>query len=370
MRILMVIEKTSAFGYLIQEYARAMIESGHDVSIAFMTGETEASYYDLLPKCRMRFEQLPREALRGLRLGGIASATRMMKEERPDLVLTHQFSAIVCTSVARVCSGLSYRMVGVFHGINAGKASSRRIFFRILGRLINVYVMVSDMQSENFRRQNPSLPRDRFVTIHNIIDAPQMAKKLLNRDEARLYLGAESSKFVYGFIGRLNKKKGIYELIEAFKQVHRENPETQLVLVGSGPEEQNIREKISEEGLNGAILQKGHIDSGWKYMKAFDVFVLPSYGESFGMVLAEAMLAEIPVIASSAGAIPEVLGDAAVELFPPQDSIALANSMINAQSITSAIIEEKTKVGAMRVRQLFSYAGLKASLDALIIQGE
>src|SRR5690606_26781891 len=221
-----------------------------------------------------------------------------------------------------------------------------------------------------FRKQNPSLPRDRFVTIHNIIDAPEMAKRLLTRDEARLYLGAESRNFVYGFIGRLNKKKGVYELIEAFKQVHLKFPETQLVLVGSGPEEQEIRNRIAEEGLNGAIIQKGQIESAWRYMKGFDVFVLPSYGESFGMVLAEAMLAEVPVIASSAGAIPEVLGDAAAELFPARDSMTLAESMMNTRSIPSEIIKEKTDAGAIRVRRLFSYAGLKSSLDALIAQSE
>lgn len=366
----MVIEKTSAFGYLIQEYAHAMIESGHDVSIAFMTGEPDASYYDLVPKCRILFEELPREALRGLRLAGIAAATRLMKRERPDIVITHQFSAIVCTSVARVCSGLSYRMVGVFHGINAGKASSRRVFFRILGRLIHTYVMVSDMQSEKFRHQNPSLPRDRFITIHNIIDAPEMANQLLNREDARRHLGTENSNFIYGFIGRLNKKKGVYELIEAFKRIHRITPDAQLVLIGGGPEEQHIRQKITEEGLDNIIVQKGQIDSAWKYMKAFDVFVLPSYGESFGMVLAEAMLAEVPVIASSAGAIPEVLGDAALELFPAQDSRALAESMLNARSMPSKIMNEKTGIGAARVRNLFSYAGLKYRLDALLAQSE
>lgn len=368
MRVLMVMEKTSAFGYLIQEYARAITESGHTLVLSFLTGAPRPDYCDKMEGVRIRFEQLSPNALRGLRLRGIATARKMMLEEQPDVVIAHQFSTVVCTALARPLAGLHYRMIGVFHGINAGKASSRQLFLRLFGKLVDRYVMVSDLQGENFRRFNRSLPRERFVTIHNIVDGPRMNALLLPREQARAELGLDSDGFLFGYVGRLNRKKGIYELIDGFATASASMADTRLVMIGDGPEEAGIKNAAANAGVAERVTFTGHLPDAWRYMRAFDVFVLPSWGESFGMVLAEAMLAGVPVIATTGGAIPEVLGDAAVRLFPVADAVAIHDALLHARKLSDEQRQHFSDAGLARVQENFLYQGMKQKLAALITE--
>ena len=101
-------------------------------------------------------------------------------------------------------------------------------------------------------------------------------------------------------------------------------------------------------------------------MPAFDFFVLPSYGESFGMVLAEAMVARVPIIATRGGAIPEVMGDAALALCSPQDDAALEQCLTQALQTAPDQLRALTDKGWHRVSEKFSYAGLKRGLSLLV----
>lgn len=369
MRVLMVMEKTSAFGYLIQEYARAITDSGHTLVLSFLTGEPRPDYYDKVAGVQIRFEQLSPKALRGLRLRGIATARALVREEQPDVVIAHQFSTVVCTALARPLAGLHYRMIGVFHGINAGKASSRQLFLRLFGKLVDRYVMVSELQGENFRRFNRSLPRERFVTIHNIVDGPRMNALLLPREQARAELGLDNAGFLFGYVGRLNRKKGIYELIDGFAAANANMADTRLVMIGDGPEDAGIKEAAANASVAERVTFTGHLPDAWRYMRAFDVFVLPSWGESFGMVLAEAMLAGVPVIATTGGAIPEVLGDAAVRLFPVADAEAIRDALLHARQLSDERRQHFSDAGLARVQENFLYQGMKQKLATLITEG-
>jgi glycosyltransferase involved in cell wall biosynthesis len=115
-----------------------------------------------------------------------------------------------------------------------------------------------------------------------------------------------------GFVGRLIPEKGVSLLLEA---LHRLNDlEWRVLILGSGPLESEITGKWQEIFGDRLIYRKAvpHADVP-PYIRAMDIFVLPSYTtptwkEQFGLVIAEAMLAGVPCIGSSSGAIPDVIG--------------------------------------------------------------
>lgn len=115
-----------------------------------------------------------------------------------------------------------------------------------------------------------------------------------------------------GFVGRLIPEKGVSLLLEALHQL--KDLKWRVLIVGSGPLESEITGKWQEILGERLIFRKAvpHADVP-AYMRAMDIFVLPSYTtpawkEQFGLVLAEAMLAGVPCVGSSSGAIPDVIG--------------------------------------------------------------
>lgn len=132
-------------------------------------------------------------------------------------------------------------------------------------------------------------------------------------------------------VARQYPRKHIADLIRAFAQVRQHLPAAELVIIGDGPEHNNLRALAAELNLGSACRLLGAIPDddevkAWYYRA--DLFCLPSVQEGFGIVFLEAMAAGLPVVATTAAAIPEVLphGEAGL-LAPPGDVPALAAAL-------------------------------------------
>lgn len=103
--------------------------------------------------------------------------------------------------------------------------------------------------------------------------------------------------FVYGFVGRIIDRKGIYELYNAFENVYRSDSRTRLLIVASLDliqlSDNTLIEKLK---LHPGIIMPGRTDNVPLYLSIMDVFVLPAWWEGFGNVLVEAAAMNIPVI--------------------------------------------------------------------------
>ncbi len=104
-------------------------------------------------------------------------------------------------------------------------------------------------------------------------------------------------RFIIG-CGRLVRMKGFPDLLRAFATIRRDHV-LQLVILGEGPERANLIECAREHGIEKDVLMPGFVANPWSYFRRASAFVLPSlFGESFSMVLVEAMACGVPVIAS------------------------------------------------------------------------
>ena len=117
----------------------------------------------------------------------------------------------------------------------------------------------------------------------------------------------ESSIFSIGVFSRIEEQKGQHLLIEAIRQSKHK---IQLFIVGHCMDEKykNQLEHISNEyNLSSHICFTGFMQSPMNYMPFFNLVVLPTYEETFGLVVAEAMLMKVPVLGSNAGGVPEII---------------------------------------------------------------
>ncbi len=153
-------------------------------------------------------------------------------------------------------------------------------------------------------------PREQRVCVYNGIDAEL---PFLSRDTARAALQKHTpqdflslSSHLIGTIANLYATKGIATLIQAAAST----PEnTRYVVIGDGPLHQELQHMIATLNIQHRFLLLGRLPDAWKYLRAFDLFVLPSLKEGFPWALLEAMAAKVPAIATRVGAVPEMIED-------------------------------------------------------------
>jgi glycosyltransferase involved in cell wall biosynthesis len=187
-----------------------------------------------------------------------------------------------------------------------------------------------------------------------------------DRQKCRKKLGVHG--FVVGYVGRLVEQKGTGDLIDALAHCPLE---VNLVFLGAGPFEAELKAKAEAANLTNRVRFLGArpLEELPEIFGAFDTLVLPSrttptWKEQFGRVLIEAGACEIPVIGSSSGAIPEVIGtgEAAMGLvFPEGDTSALAGAIISL-SKDCELSKKLGENGARRAREEFSWVKVAARM--------
>jgi glycosyltransferase involved in cell wall biosynthesis len=150
-----------------------------------------------------------------------------------------------------------------------------------------------------------------------------------DRVEARRKLGIDPAVEAVVYIGRMDVKKGLRELVEAAASLHPHRPNLHVYLVGEGPDRPSIAGAIHAIGAAAYIhaLPACSFDDVAVWMAAADLVTLPSYMEGCPNVVLEALASGRPVVATDVGGIPEIMSVECGLLVPPRDPAALAQAL-------------------------------------------
>jgi glycosyltransferase involved in cell wall biosynthesis len=243
----------------------------------------------------------------------------IVKAGRFDVVHTSLFWADVLGVAGARLAG-SPRVIisrqalhGWTHGPQAG--------FHWLEQFSNLFAheLIADSAAvmEDAQRHERFLPSRRAV-IHSGVDVGiySPARPRLEGPLRMVHLGA------------LAPRKGQEYAIEAMALLREAGVQTTLTLVGSGPDEAMLRQKVADTGLDEKVTFAGAHADPRSFLIDADLFVYPSRMEGAGFALLEAMASALPVVASRVGGIPEALVDGkGGRLVPPEDSAALARAI-------------------------------------------
>jgi glycosyltransferase involved in cell wall biosynthesis len=147
-------------------------------------------------------------------------------------------------------------------------------------------------------------PQQRIHRIANGVAIPAAfgpdfkasARTALEAANPRLHLAPGAPLAVY--TGRLDRAKGLTDLVAAWEELAAQRPQARLWLAGEGPYHEDLEGQIEARGLSGRVVLAGVFDSVDELLAAADVFVLPSQEEGMSLALLEAMAAGVPVVAS------------------------------------------------------------------------
>jgi glycosyltransferase involved in cell wall biosynthesis len=196
-------------------------------------------------------------------------------------------------------------------------------------------------------------------TILNSIDLSQIPATV----------GQPANKCTVLFVGRLERRKGVPVLLEAARLVIKEFPAVQFVLAGASHPtlpQTEIDAVIRDHDLESHVNLTGHLSTEElaRLYREASVCVLPSYYETFGLAALEAMAYGVPVVATRAGGLAEVVEDGRTGIVvAPDDACALAKAMIELLSSPTRRAE-MGKAGRELARERFQIEGnVKATLD-------
>ncbi len=262
----------------------------------------------------------------------ILAVRKVIKKYKPNIVYCHSSKAGAIGRVADM--GIKNRLIYNAHGwaFNMKKASKKKIKFyemveKMLALVTDKIVCISEYEKKS-ALEHGICKEDKLVIINNGIDFDEF-KNL--KPKIREELQIPKDAFVVGTIGRLTAQKAPDMFVRMALIIKEKIPSAFFLMVGDdigdGMFRKETEKLIKEVGLEECFHITGWVDDPINYEGLFDVAVLLSRWEGFGLVLPEYMYMGKPIVATKADAIPYVVGDAGL-LVDIDDYKAAAESVI------------------------------------------
>jgi len=199
----------------------------------------------------------------------------------------------------------------------------------------DAYVSKSNALSDAYRQAG--LPSTKLFQIPSGVNAEQFKPPTQpEKHDTRRRLGLHEDKIIILFVGLINERKGVLDLLKALREVVQLHSNVQLLLVGAtlmadAAFLQAVQQYIAEWHLAERVhFVNKHVDNVADYMRASDIFCLPTKREGFSMVIIEAMASGLPVVASRLEGVTTgvIRSDREGKLVPEGDASKLADALI------------------------------------------
>ena len=279
----------------------------------------------------------------------IFEITNLCRELKPDIVhLNSSMAGVVGAMSARLAH--VPKIIYTVHGLVLKEplpTMGKLIYWLaewFSGKLRTITICVSEDDRRAALRAHIAKPQH-LVTI------PIGIKKIkfLTRDEARIHLSKKlpplnATETWIGTIAGLYATKGLDTLLESARIIIQKNPEFHFIIIGEGPERKRLERSMAENKLQKNCHLLGHIPDAAMYLKAFDCFALPSLKEGLPYTILEARAAQIPIVATRVGGIPEIMDENETHrLIYPNNPAALTEAIFLALSTAPAVPESPLK---------------------------
>jgi glycosyltransferase involved in cell wall biosynthesis len=247
----------------------------------------------------------------------------LVRRERYDVLHAH-------TRVTQLLAAFLSRLNGVPYVTTAHGYYKKRLSRRVFGFWGRRVIAVSPLVAEALRETHGVDPA-RIRVVPNAVDGEDLRRRLsaADRAAARRTFGFDERSFVLACVSRLVEDKGHAHLVDALASLKDEMPHLGLLILGDGRERASLEARVRRAGLEGRVKLLPAVPDVAPVLSAADVFVHPAtHREGFGLSLAEAMIAEKPVIVTDIPAVNSIVFDRVNGLVvAPKNAAALAGAV-------------------------------------------
>lgn len=293
----------------------------------------------------------------------------LLKSERPDVLHVNSsvagFLGVVIGRLARVP-----KIVFTAHGWAFNESRpywQKKLFWLLHGLTVLLAHRTIAVSKETASQLNFPGAASRMKVVY----LGRTLGPLYDKAEARELIAGEHPPLLpfvndlwVGCIAELHPIKRQDLLIEAFFKLKETNPNIKLVLIGKGSEHQNLKSMILHYGLSNQVFLVGAIHEAARVIKAFDLFTLMSRSEAGAYVITEAGLAQVPVVASKVGGIPETIESGLSGLLLPSPTPEIiANSLV--ELINDKDTQDKYRTALLKTVQGRTLESMTRATEAL-----
>ncbi len=247
----------------------------------------------------------------------VARIAKILRRRKPDIVQLH-------TSHAHTLGLLAGKLAGARHIVatrrmdHAIKGPFSRFKYRGVDRIVAISEAIGTFVVEG------GVPPEKVRIIHSVVQCPDPYPQ----GDLRSSFGIGPDAPVIGIVATLAERKGHRHLFEAVRQIKSKYPKICVLVVGEGPQKEELRELAIRIGLDKTVIFTGFRQDIPQVLNTLDVFVLASHREGLGVALLEAACSGRAIIGSNVGGIPEIVKDGETGLLvPPADAKALAEKL-------------------------------------------
>lgn len=275
----------------------------------------------------------------------------ILKTEKPDLVHVH---ASLAGRIAGKILGMKIILTKHWR-----QNKGRRLINKITANLLTDKI-IAISQSVATSLVEAGIGEKKIALIHNGIDIKHYEEAILKNYKKIWNLEDEK---IIGIVGRLELEKDHETFLQAAKILCEKRKDVHFIIVGHGSRRQELEDYSVELGINNKLTFTGFISDVREAISTFDISVLTSTNEAFGLVLAESMILEKPILATNLDGIYEVVKDGG-RFFKAKDYNALANHIEDL--LDDSVTREKLgEIGKKRVRDMFDARKMVAKLENL-----
>ena len=325
MRVAVIIDSLKVGGAqkLVSVYATSASAHGLSPVVITLRKDNAASILDPIRASGIRVITLHASSIFNLRR--IWQLAKILKDEKVDIVQTHLvYSNILGSLAARLAE---IPMVATLHSTTVRGDLKSRILKRLENyllrnfatRIVAVGKVVADFNKDNYGKR-------RIDVIPNGIPKPEIPQPG-ERDRLRQEVTGDGSDSIIITVGRFSSAKGFEDMIEAFNMLHQRASKPKLIMVGSGGSVNSIKEKIENLQLTQSVILAGERDDVHHLLSLSDVYASSSHREGLPLAVLEAMMAGLPVVATSVGDIPNVVTAETGVVVPPHRPELLAEAL-------------------------------------------
>jgi glycosyltransferase involved in cell wall biosynthesis len=313
-------ESEGGLEFCVVKFAQKLRDEGHESVVVCISGSLihRKSFAANLPVLLVRKTKVP------LRI--FFQIFGFIRAERPDILITHRSLGMKRSAIYKIFLP-NLQLVSFLHSMI--RYSKKDFIHRYLYSKINKFVAFSEIQKKNSCEYLP-IDESRVYVMPHTVDTESYKPRLQLKEDS---FATNSRPITIGCVGRFDRKKGQMDLIEAAASLLRQKLNFRLIFIGQDTKNEEgqraaCESRVQELKLESSVKFFGPMNDLTNAYQTFDVFVMPSQEETFGMVLIEAMASGCLCVARKSGGPIEILdyGRSGI-LVDPHSPLALEHAL-------------------------------------------
>lgn len=302
------------------QYAALFKNTDFRVITVFIKGQHNSEVVEQCGADEVIFLDASSKQMKGLKQQLIKKIRQLDKQYQFEFAIAHRYKSIYIASHVK-----NLFVIGVAH-IDGVFTPLMRKLFAFFHRKNLLLLGVSKAIRDDIRKSLLLFDDEKVQHLYNSLDFQSIREKQLPRDQARQALSLPDNDYLFVNVGRLHEDKDQKTLIKAFAHARDALPGSKLIVAGKGRLETELKSLTSELGITDKVIFLGMVPEFYKYLRAFDTFVLSSIREGLPVSLLEAFAAEQVCIASECNGNKEAISEAGYS-FPIGDHKKLAEQL-------------------------------------------